>query len=953
MEIKRVLSGILAAAVLSSVFTIPVHAEENVFFSSDEVGEYCSKVETQYYGWEFSDQNQGYRITLIGGDDHPLYILDLLNKMPDQPSSESSGSYGFENDVSFDISNHELDEIFQGCMKDISDAPEDVPLIDSGSVSENGFYASGGRIYNENDSFGQPCYTEDYVTGQGIYTKNVLLGKENIIFELMQEMKGQCKLYYIHNEANRYLDNGFTPDRAGYADMYSKRGIFDDEYKCDRKATMTIDEFDALFGTNIKPKWDRFFYLNIISGNIVSSFYNKPEVSDPRFLSSLYIYFMNELENEFDISKLSEYSLMFEPIVWLYNMSTAGYYHLNPSQNGWQGASCNPGLTAELYDIPTFDFYGTITELAFLQIESDTQLNEWKNVIGFVGKEFWRNSSGGNYYVSYDSGAWLWGAVNTSFMQGAAMMLRSGGLNAGDTQVKTSSEFVSEYSTLDYTTYFETVHSLRSSYVVNNLAVAVLDYHPPLTYFAQDYEYRTDTEVVTSVKLTNNSKADFLPLYKEVEEYEAGGETEPAAVGAMLEYTDENGNALGDQVISELGLPDFVSIQGVGASDNFDAERSEGFEDTPSNEAYLYFKWKTPSEPQKINVTARFVGNNNKDPLYIDPDVGSVQGDTAEYNGRSFTTVTFSCDIKDTMGELKASAVPPDTIGGFMDKPDGASSEEKADKYAENAEVYQKYSEYYALNGKHKEFDMSELLDDPVNEPDKVTRRNWFEYSAYIDSSDDRVKLRMNEYRANSWLQPQEYTSEWVSLPFRPIVLHDNVPASEKLLSSGKYLPSIPSGYGFSFAYTEDYAGNKGIPVTDEYMEAIKNSCTMFQNGIMLFPEFGYAADKVCVIETAFETDGDEGTFDCTHALAVNDNSKYKDDASAVRDISGTDGLRSRVHFIPVWFPDKTEYNVEAVMFDYWTPAGQIYDHETYSVYVDGNIYDIWFAAKSDRNQIK
>lgn len=47
----------------------------------------------------------------------------------------------------------------------------------------------------------------------------------------------------------------------------------------------------------------------------------------------------------------------------------------------------------------------------------------------------------------------------------------------------------------------------------------------------------------------------------------------------------------------------------------------------------------------------------------------------------------------------------------------------------------------------------------------------------------------------------------------------------------------------------------------------------------------------------------------------------------------------SRLHFTPLWFPDGA-YTVWAQAFYAWSPAGQLYDNETYSVTIDGDMYD-------------
>lgn len=1015
--------------------SIKVYAakNQNEAYTADGI-RYCSNVTVTgseaYIGYRY----QGYRITLLDGD-KPLYIIDLVNEYPSSPSRETcDGSYGFENDLTFNLDNHELGEIFLGCiwgdnceiMHDegyiygskacATSADDDTIIKYKVKNPRDEFYrdADGNCLYSDTigyfpDTYKNSIlykngtytdddvatniysvvrmeYTDDYVVADQSPTINTLRNTQDAMFNKMQEIKGQCKLYYSENVDNRYLEHGFNANGIGFTDPSDIN--FSNTYKCNSRKIVTLEDFNNRYGTNIPGADDNgsqdFFLLsyNTDIRETRASFYDKKYINDFRFLLSVYNCFKDSMDSDgiaCDYAALSQCSLMFEPIIWIYNTGVNGYYAVGDpvlgGECGWNGWH-NGNVALQHGPAPVFAFYGTFTELAFIQSTSQCDsgkdpddMRNWNQVIGFVGKELRQFQKGGEKRMRYDSGALLWSLVDVGNCCGSSMMLRSDNNDIGTIHINSSDDFLNEEENdnIPYSTFYTFPGSsnklLQSGYIVENMAVAILDYHPPVTYTAQNYEYRTDTEVVTSIKLTNNNTSDFLPVYGSVAQYEAAPAEyaeEPVAIGAILEYTDENGSALSDEMISAAGLPDFISVQGIGSSQNFDPQRSSGFDDTPSNEVYLYFKWKTPSTAQKINVTARFVGDNNKNPIYIDNTVGSVAGEILEYSGsdpdhfgKSFTTVTFMCDVKDTVTQLDNSNVPPDTIGGFMDRPSASASAAEMENYNKNSEVFSRYNEYYDTNGEHKEFDMSEYLTDPDNEPQRVERLNWFEYSAYIDRTDDQVKLELHEYRANSWLQPQEYTSEWVTSPFKPLVIHDNVPNYNIEVSDGRYLPCIPSGYGFSFAYTEDYTGNNGISVTDEYMEAIKRSCTMFQNGVMLFPEFNYSTDNVRTIETAFDHDEDDSTFDCVHALAVNQNSKYMDSAPAIEDVVGIEDLYSRVHFIPVWFPDKTEYKIEVIMFDYWTPAGQIYDHETYTLYIDGNIYDNWYAVKSDRNQKK
>ena len=90
---------------------------------------------------------------------------------------------------------------------------------------------------------------------------------------------------------------------------------------------------------------------------------------------------MDNMENDgltFDINKLSEYSLMFEPIIWIYETGVNGYYAVGNStiggECGWNGRWNGGNVALQHGSQPSFAFYGTFTELAFIQ--STSQCND-------------------------------------------------------------------------------------------------------------------------------------------------------------------------------------------------------------------------------------------------------------------------------------------------------------------------------------------------------------------------------------------------------------------------------------------------------------------------------------------------------------------------------------------------------------------------------------------------
>ena len=888
MEIVRKGVSILAAFILFILCTVSLEAKTDIEGENADEGNQIIRVKSVRAAGAFRAADQGYRITLLdkSNEYQPLYSIDLVSHEVEFPSAVSDGYYGFEGQCYLDMDNSVMDDIFEEPFVFI---PPDI----NGDV--NVFYGYGDKVV-----------------------------------EALNSIVGQCKLFYISNLGQRDL-GVYSENYLQKLDDWTLRE--NDKYKLseEKRIIITAEDFNnGNYGYSIPVLRDNsdtvgseFYFINCNdrSGTYkYASFYDKKIINDPRFLSSLYSCFKDNMGEELDPARLNDYTLMFEPIVWFYD--------------------CKPDENEDDFYAPMYSFYGTVTELAYIQ----NSCVGWRYTLGFVGK---RAQTGGESDSDiYNIGVWLEEMQVISFTDGLAMMVNE----------ETAINEITLGSYSDYKTdepesvsYYGDEY-IDSDYVVENMGVALLDYHPQITYKAQNYEYRTNTDVVTSIKLTNNGKNDLLPSYVSVHDHLSDNAEEPIAVGALLEYKHDDGTYLTSEEVNALGLPETVSVQGIGSEVNF------GHNGVGCNEAYLYFKWKTPEEPMKINVVARFIGDNNRSPMYIEHEVGSIEGKVCEYDGtdpsysgRYFTTVGFSCDVSDTMSSLRENNGCPDFIGGFMD------SSYKAEQYEQNAEIFNSYDPL-------KSFEMKNYLNGPDNEPDKVEELSWYEYTVFIQEQDNELGLRSHKYTARSGLLAED-TGE-VALPFtdipkiknssvssRPLILFDYVPQGVIKDGFGKSFISTLSGYGFSFAFNEEFIGDYDTDPDND--TALQEMCTMFQNGVMLFPEFNYSPDHIAVIETAFDSDGDDSTFDCIHALSVNDASKYKSGAVGVEDISGPDDLKSRVHFIPVWFPDNTEYRVEVIMFDYWTPAGQIYDCETYTLRIDGNIYDNWYASKSDRNQKK
>lgn len=139
--------------------------------------------------------------------------------------------------------------------------------------------------------------------------------------------------------------------------------------------------------------------------------------------------------------------------------------------------------------------------------------------------------------------------------------------------------------------------------------------------------------------------------------------------------------------------------------------------------------------------------------------------------------------------------------------------------------------------------------------------------------------------------------------------IYNNVATAK--LRSGEYYTR--SGYGI------------GVEMTDEQAQSV--GAQGFTAGLVLFPEYGYA-DYACRLQR------DEDKL----VMEMNPYSMY------YGDILYSD--YSRVHFTPVWYPDG-EYNIVVFLYEYWTPAGMLWDYAEYTVHLNGTVYDDWYITRN------
>lgn len=126
--------------------------------------------------------------------------------------------------------------------------------------------------------------------------------------------------------------------------------------------------------------------------------------------------------------------------------------------------------------------------------------------------------------------------------------------------------------------------------------------------------------------------------------------------------------------------------------------------------------------------------------------------------------------------------------------------------------------------------------------------------------------------------------------------------------SNGKY--TMKSGYGIQIN-------------VDTHLSGDTQYCTGSQTANVLFPEFNYNRHNTTLYNRLLEKVNGSFVFKKNKYSTSND----------------------RVHFTPIWFPDKKNYTVYVEVFDVWCPAGQLSVRLTDQIYIKGNVYDDWHIA--------
>lgn len=334
-----------------------------------------------------------------------------------------------------------------------------------------------------------------------------------------------------------------------------------------------------------------------------------------------------------------------------------------------------------------------------------------------------------------------------------------------------------------------------------------------------DGPYTTDSDVYTTVKLTNISGNDI----------DIGNITSQFSASYPIEIIDSSGT----NAFNTTHLAD-------------------------NETACISIKWHTPSSPTTLNFTVD-VDQENNDPTAV-----------------IVSPVEFDVEIENQTAEEDYSNIGADI----------------SDVFAVNKNIKEKYDSIYSV-------------------------------PYYENTINENIKRFQDEYDLN---EDNEYHSETVSAPefvkdnqmFQNNLNFYGYPLDiQSYISEGRKIydgNTIKSGYGIGISL--DYNGNNDMMT---YKSA---------KLIILYPEYGY--------DMKYASVGDYSEIYNKYMLKSNPVSSYE-----------SSNEKSRVHFIPEWWQDNTEYKIYWILTDMWTPTGEICIWGNISFNIDGSFYDDWYITRN------
>ena len=337
----------------------------------------------------------------------------------------------------------------------------------------------------------------------------------------------------------------------------------------------------------------------------------------------------------------------------------------------------------------------------------------------------------------------------------------------------------------------------------------------------------------------------------------------------------------------------------------------------PENEeAMSWFKWHTPTRAQGVTITIK---SNNSDLLLIDDEGEMCEKLVIEADISKVEEITPPdpkvSDTRPSWNKIYSMSSVQDKISQYVSAEDNVEeltwytwscgtswsqdwdTDQKRYVLITGEPTYSKEGfPYVGSDYEREEITYTRWGVDNQNYASETARRLSGKFNigaVYISTSD--IHLEKKTYSvsvtADVTVSPSDYCKT---------ATYNN--------STGKY--TMKSGYGIQISVDSHISGDT------EY-------CTGSQTANVLFPEFNYNRHSTALYNRLLEKVN--GSF----VFKKNKYSTYND----------------RVHFTPIWFPDKKNYTVYVEVFDVWCPAGQLSVRLTDQIYIKGNVYDDWHIA--------
>ena len=324
-------------------------------------------------------------------------------------------------------------------------------------------------------------------------------------------------------------------------------------------------------------------------------------------------------------------------------------------------------------------------------------------------------------------------------------------------------------------------------------------------------------------------------------------------------------------------------------------------------EAMGWFDWHTPNTAQDIEIT---ISSNNSDVFILDS------------NGRRYNTLVVSATI-DKVEEL----TPPDPTvydrrPSWHNLYTASSVANRVAQYAspDSPQTLEWYVWTYDWTQKELEarMDYFNIITSPPNEDGYYDGAEYYSYSfiAKRRGIDNTYYATENSQRKSGYqyegavLLSGEARKMTFSVSIdAELVVTPSPRCYTATMSNSTGLYTMKSGYGIQVEVKAHISGNTEL-------------CTGSQAANVLFPEFNYRLGEAKYNRLLEKVGG-------VYVFKPNEYSTYND----------------RVHFTPIWYPDRNSYIVYAEVFDVWCPAGQLSARMTDWVYIKGNVYDDWHIA--------